>query len=396
MQPPKSDKQKLCQCGCGRIPNEGKRFVNSHNLKGRYVSPQTRHKISKANTGKKRSLESRKRMSEAQKGKEQSVEHRRKISEALKGKKRGSLSLEHRRKLSEAHKRENLSLEARRNLSQARIGKKLTPETRRKISEANKGRKLSLETRKKMSEAKKGRVPSNPFKKGSENPMYGKRGKSHPFYGEHHSPESRAKMSKVAKGRTFSLETRKKWSENRKGSNHPMYGRHHSLESRKKMSEARKGKKPWIYGRHRRPKTKKKLSEATKKLWRDPEFVRKVGRNRRPTSPEKRLMGIINEFGLPFKYVGDGQFIVGSRNPDFVDTLGLKKAIEYFGWYHRVLCKDHKFVRYLTVDELKETEQERKHEFAKQGWDCLIFWREDLRELDQIKNRIGSFVGDIS
>lgn len=54
------------------------------------------------------------------------------------------------------------------------------------ISKANKNKKTSIETRNKISNKLKGK----------NNPMYGKTGELNPFYGKHHSEETRNKMSK--------------------------------------------------------------------------------------------------------------------------------------------------------------------------------------------------------
>lgn len=50
---------------------------------------------------------------------------------------------------------------------------------------------------------------------GSNNPQYGKFGASHPAFGNHHTAETRAKISAAHKGRKASLETRKKLSATR-------------------------------------------------------------------------------------------------------------------------------------------------------------------------------------
>ena len=52
-------------------------------------------------------------------------------------------------------------------------------------------------------------------------------GENHPFYGKHHSEETKQKMSKAKKGKY--------------GENNPMYGKHHSEETKQKMSETHKG-----------------------------------------------------------------------------------------------------------------------------------------------------------
>ena len=92
--------------------------------------------------------------------------------------------------------------------------------------------------------------------------MKGKRtGKDNPMYGNHHSAESKQKMSKARKGKPRSAETKRKISATNKG-------KHHTDEARIKMSEAHKGKPGPNKGKHFSAETIKKLSEASKgMLW---------------------------------------------------------------------------------------------------------------------------------
>lgn len=80
-----------------------------------------------------------------------------------------------------------------------------------------------------------------------------------------HSPETRKKLSEIAKQRPpMSEKTKRILSEKNRGRPGTMKGRKHSLETRQRMSETRKGMpQPW----KRVPQseeTKKKLSEALK------------------------------------------------------------------------------------------------------------------------------------
>lgn len=86
-------------------------------------------------------------------------------------------------------------------------------ETKRKISESNHiaqlGNKWSDEHRAKISE------------------MFS--GEGNPFYGHHHTEETKTKISNAMKGKYI-------------GENHPFYGQHHSKESLEKISHHRQGK----------------------------------------------------------------------------------------------------------------------------------------------------------
>ena len=132
------------------------------------------------------------------------------------------------------------SEEVRKKLSEANkgeknhfYGKKHSPETRRKLSGIAKGRVPSEETRRKLSEAGKGRIPHN---KG--------------VFGKCHSKETRRKISEGQKGKKLSEETKRKISEAKEGK--PI-----SLETRSKMSKSKKGKKL-------APEIRRKISESRK------------------------------------------------------------------------------------------------------------------------------------
>ena len=63
------------------------------------------------------------------------------------------------------------------------------------------------------------------------------------FSGMHHTEESNKKNADAHKGKSRSIETRRKIAESLKGEKNPFYGKQHSDESLKKMSESLKGKR---------------------------------------------------------------------------------------------------------------------------------------------------------
>jgi hypothetical protein len=124
------------------------------------------------------------------------------------------------------------------------FGKHHSEETKKKISDAEKGKHLSEKTRKKMSESRKG--------------------EKNPFYGKHHSEETKEKISNANKGKHHSEKTKKKISDAHKGENNYNYGKHLSEETKKKLSDAIKGENHPNYGKHLSEETKKKISDAQK------------------------------------------------------------------------------------------------------------------------------------
>jgi len=185
--------------------------------------------------------------------------------------KTGIYSEETKRKIS--RKGSKQSEEAKRKISLAGIGRKHTEEAKRKIGKGNIGNIHTEETKKKMSVAKKGKKPWNKGKTGIFT------GTKNPFYGKHHSEETKRflservisketkkKMSVAKKGKKLSIEHsrkivlgntgkkrteefKKKSSKRMMGERNHWRGKHHSEEAKKKLSELNKGEKNAFFGK---------------------------------------------------------------------------------------------------------------------------------------------------
>lgn len=100
----------------------------------------------------------------------------------------------------------------------------LTPEeyeeAKKALSKAMTGKVMSDEAKAKLSKKTKERLQDK-----TNHPMYGthRYGEDNPFYGKHHTEESKKKMSESTVGSYA-------------GENNPMYGKHHTEETRDKMS----------------------------------------------------------------------------------------------------------------------------------------------------------------
>ncbi len=187
-------------------------------------------------------------------------------------------------------------------------------------------------------------------------------------------------------------------------------GYHHSKESRQKMSRDRKGQNTWSKGRHLSTETKQKMGAASRKLWKtpgyregqvkrmkehwaDPEYssrvrpkiLRKV--RARPTGPERRIIEIIKEFDLPFRYVGNGKVMIGNLNPDFINCNGRKEVIEVFGdyWHGKGIKRQ------------SQTIEGRKAILASYGFECIVLWEKEINSLpkEEIVRRITHEQGSI-
>ena len=120
--------------------------------------------------------------------------------------------------------------------------------------EGVKGCNVSEETKKKLSERMKG--------------------ENNPFWGKHHTEETKEFLKMINVGKKWTEEQKKKMSETRKGRKMPprseewkmkqmesQKGRKHTEETRKKMSEKRKGENNGMYGKHHTEEARKKMSE---------------------------------------------------------------------------------------------------------------------------------------
>ena len=102
--------------------------------------------------------------------------------------------------------------------------------------------------------------------------------------------------------------------------------------------------------------------------------------NRKPNKPENKLIKLLNTV-LPkeYKYVGDGKIRIDTFNPDFINCNGQKKIIELYGdyWHNK-------------PDEL-ERNKRRIKVYKKYGYETLVIWEKELKDLDKLKAKIKEF-----
>lgn len=123
-----------------------------------------------------------------------------------------------------------------------------------------------------------------------------------------------------------------------------------------------------------------KIIESSLRCWQDSEYVKKQMKARgvQPNKIEKYL-DLFLQKTLPneYKYVGDGEFILGGKCPDFLNINGQKKLIEYNSdYWHR---------------NDKSNGQGRIDYFKKFGFDTLIIWEKELSNLIELKDKISQF-----
>lgn len=162
-----------------------------------------------------------------------------------------------------------------------------------------------------------------------------------------------------------------------------------SIENLKRLSILRKGKTyEEIYGINKAKENKEKISKSVRKLWSDKDFVRKAIKNfmKKPNKTEQFLIELMKQNNLPFRYVGDGEFIIGRKCPDFMNVNGKKQVIEFFGdYWHDSNRKNIPF---------HQTEAGTIEHYKKYGFDCLIIKQKELKDLNNLTSRIERFINN--
>jgi very-short-patch-repair endonuclease len=151
-----------------------------------------------------------------------------------------------------------------------------------------------------------------------------------------------------------------------RGKNNGMYGKHHSKQSKEKISQANIKAHLKKDSGFRSPLFLKKRRILGKRLWKNPNYVKKVNKaiadslkNLLPTFPERILLEMMKLSNIPFEYVGNRKEYIGGFNPDFIYKEH-KKIIEVYGEYH------HNF------EDVKKRDLRRKRVYKQLGYKLLI------------------------
>jgi len=134
-------------------------------------------------------------------------------------------------------------------------------------------------------------------------------------------------------------------------------------------------------GRRRSEENKKKISEGVKRAWADDVKREKIIKGvleqysknpfllanrlhrRNISSLEQRYINIFQELKIPIRFVGNGDLMIGRRNPDFVlDNKNILVEV-----YYR---KHKEYLRGMSIDEWKS---QRTRFFQSYGWETIYF-----------------------
>ena len=126
----------------------------------------------------------------------------------------------------------------------------------------------------------------------------------------------------------------------------------------------------------RTPEWRNKQSEGLKRAWVDEnsklgseETIQKrlISLLKRPTSYEDKIDKLCAKYNLPFIYTGDGSFLIGSKNPDFIN-MDKKLAIEvYYSWF-----------KVRNNGSCEEYERQRSEYFGTYGWDVVFITENEI------------------
>jgi len=229
------------------------------------------------------------------------------------------------------------------------------------------GRELPNKTKEKISKTLKGKY----IKEKSH--MYGKKGEAHQRWGVKHTEEIKRIIGEKSRGRKQSKETIEKRMKHLRGKKRPPF----SQEWKDNISKATK--KLWANPEFIKKVTQKR-SENAKRLCKNEEWLKKTlfSPQRLPTKPEK----LFNEMTPDIiNYVGNRKFWImlptGKRkNPDF-KIENQNKVIEVFGdYWHR-----------------GENPQELIDLYKQAGLDCLVIWEHEIyKKPDIILKKVNNFL----
>lgn len=132
----------------------------------------------------------------------------------------------------------------------------------------------------------------------------------------------------------------------------------------------------------------KKITSLSKERWKDLKFRENTIKatlkalQKRPLKSEKELDKFLqHDFPKEWKYTGDGSFLIGYKNPDFININGKKICIEVY----------HPYFKIRDFGSCENYEKQRSEHFTKYGWKTIFVKIEELNESNKLKQKIIQF-----
>ena len=116
--------------------------------------------------------------------------------------------------------------------------------------------------------------------------------------------------------------------------------------------------------------------------WKNGKYVRKqmkarnVSQNKQEIELEATLDALFGE--EEYVFVGDGNFVLGGYNPDFLNATGKNKLIDLFG------------EAFHTIEEVEK----RGAFFGKFGFEYFVVWCKELKDKEKLKEKLRRFNGN--
>jgi len=108
--------------------------------------------------------------------------------------------------------------------------------------------------------------------------------------------------------------------------------------------------------------------------------VTKLCLRRHPMSSlEITMLGIIQKHNLPYKFCGNGDFMIENKCPDFVNTNGEKKVIEVYGTGHKNMFRNGGVAGW---------KQQRTELFLKHGYETIFFNEREVHVEEFVLQRL--------
>ncbi len=191
----------------------------------------------------------------------------------------------------------------------------------------------------------------------------------------------RTNLSISARLNMMNLHRTKEWNSERMKKKNPMFNKKTAEKvgtTRKKKLDSGELIHPMLGKTKENSESARKSSERMKN---GGALKARKANQSRPNKPEKIIINLIKQYNLNFFYVGNSKkWFKGetqSFNPDFINE-DKKKIIEFFGSYWH--------------ENTKEDDKKRLKTYSQYGYKTLVILENELKNPDEIKNRISNFI----